>query len=95
MSDAMSGAPNPAPASAGAGLIPETFQCLQWAGVTSMLQCGSFEFNRLLRERIAPMPVRVDGVTFWYLDEITHARAKIHSALMYWRSRKPAGPRPT
>jgi hypothetical protein len=61
---------------------------LQWAGATALLQCGSFEFNRLLRERIAPLPVRVDGVTFWYRDELEAAAPKIEKALNYWRSRK-------
>ena len=75
---------SPGAASAAPGPIPT----LQWAGVTGLLQCGSFELNRLLREKIAPLPVRVDGSTFWYRDELDASRGSIDKALRYWRSRK-------
>lgn len=81
MSAATAGAP-------GAGPSPAPSSTIQWAGVTGLLQCGSFELNRLLREKIAPLPVRVDGVTFWYADELAKAHPKIQKTLMYWRSRK-------
>jgi hypothetical protein len=52
------------------------------------LGCSHFELGRLLRERIAPLPVRIDGVILWYEDEARAALDKCREALNYWRRRR-------
>jgi hypothetical protein len=37
--------------------------------VAARFQCSHAELGRLLRERIAPLPVRVEGAILWFEDE--------------------------
>lgn len=50
--------------------------------------CTHFELGRLLRERIAPLPVRIDGVILWYEDEARAALDKCRDAVDYWHKRR-------
>jgi hypothetical protein len=55
------------------------------------LGCSHFELGRLVRERIAAMPVRIDGQIFWHEDEARAAAPKCRETLAYWRrSRRPS-----
>lgn len=56
--------------------------------LVAALDCSHFELGRLLRERIAPLPVRLDGVILWYEDEARAALDKCRDALDYWRRRR-------
>lgn len=63
--------------------------------LVSALGCSHFELGRLIREKIAPTPVRIDGVILWYEDECRAALDACRDALTYWRRRRDsAKPRP-
>ena len=54
----------------------------------SLLGCSHFELGRLLREKIAPLPVRIDGLILWYEDESREAVKRCSEAVEYWRRRR-------
>jgi predicted DNA-binding transcriptional regulator AlpA len=54
----------------------------------ALLGCSHFELGRLLREKIAPLPVRLDGLILWYEDEAREAIARCQDATNYWRKRR-------
>jgi hypothetical protein len=56
--------------------------------LVAALGCSHFELGRLLRERIAPLPVRIDGVILWYEDEAKLAAPRCRDAVAYWRRRR-------
>lgn len=56
--------------------------------VTLLLKCSHAELLRLLREKRAPLPVRVEGAVRWYQDEIETAAPAVQTILM--RRRKAA-----
>lgn len=56
--------------------------------LVTALACSHFELGRLLREKIAPLPVRLDGTILWYEDEIASAAERCKKALDYWRKRR-------
>lgn len=56
--------------------------------VISDLQCSHYELDRLLRQKVAPLPVRIDGVILWYADELAKAKAKCQEQVAYWRKRR-------
>lgn len=62
--------------------------------VVAALSVSHFELGRLLRERIAPLPVRLDGVILWHEDEVKAAYKRCGEAAAYWRRRREqqAGP---
>lgn len=39
------------------------------------------ELGKLLRLKLAPLPVQVDGVPLWFEDEVEKARGEVESAL--------------
>ncbi len=53
-----------------------------------LLGCSHFELGRLLREKIAPLPVRLDGLILWYEDEAREAKQRCDDAISYWRKRR-------
>lgn len=61
---------------------------MQRDDVAKSLGVSHFELGRLLREHIAPLPVRFDGVIFWYADELEEARADCLKAVERWRQRR-------
>lgn len=56
--------------------------------VVAALGCNHFELGRLLRERIAPLPVRLDAVILWHEDEVQAAAKRCADAVSYWRRRR-------
>jgi predicted DNA-binding transcriptional regulator AlpA len=49
--------------------------------VTLRFKCSHAELLRLLRERRAPLPVRIEGAVRWYEDEVTAATAAVQTIL--------------
>lgn len=39
--------------------------------LTQAYRCNHAELGRLLRDKIAPLPIRVDGTIYWFADEVT------------------------
>lgn len=39
--------------------------------LTQVYQCSHAELGRLLRDKIAPLPIRIDGTIYWFADEVT------------------------
>jgi predicted DNA-binding transcriptional regulator AlpA len=56
--------------------------------VTLKLKCSHAELIRLMREKRAPLPVRLEGAIRWYEDEVTAATPAIQTILL--RRRKAA-----
>lgn len=50
--------------------------------VTLVLKCSHAELLRLLRERRAPLPVRLDGAIRWYEDEVQKAVLDVQAILV-------------
>ena len=57
------------------------------------LGCTHYELGRLLREKIAPLPVRLDGAILFHEDECREANGKCQEALTYWRRRRDQLPK--
>jgi hypothetical protein len=49
--------------------------------VTALYGCSHAELGRLLRDKIAPMPIRVDNTTLWYQDEVSASAEKVKHVL--------------
>jgi hypothetical protein len=56
--------------------------------VTALLHCTHTELGQLLREKRAPLPVRVAGVALWFEDEVTHFKEGAAKILAKRRARK-------
>lgn len=39
--------------------------------LTQAYHCNHAELGRLLRDKIAPLPIRVDGTIYWFADEVS------------------------
>jgi hypothetical protein len=81
----------PAVASAVAGIdaaIARPEPTMLRDNLVAFLGCTHFELGRLLRERIAPLPVRLDSVILWYQDEAEAAAPRCKEAVAYWRRRR-------
>jgi hypothetical protein len=61
---------------------------LQRDDVIRALGCSHFELGRLLRDKTAPLPVRVDGAILFYQDELELNEPRCREALTYWRRRR-------
>jgi hypothetical protein len=55
--------------------------------LTQLLKCSHGELGRLLSRRMAPLPVRIDGVILWYCDEVLNGQAQVIRTLERWRKR--------
>ncbi len=51
--------------------------------VVAIYGCSHGDLGRLLRENRAPLPVRVDGAIFWYLDEVEKAKDRVKKILEF------------
>ncbi len=45
--------------------------------LTQAYSCSHAELGRLLRDKIAPLPIRIDGTIFWFADEVTESKARV------------------
>ena len=45
--------------------------------LTQVYQCSHAELGRLLRDKIAPLPIRIDGTIYWFADEVTQSVAHV------------------
>lgn len=52
-----------------------------------ILKCSHGELGRLLRAKLAPLPVRIDGQILWYVDEVVKSQATVERTLGRWRKR--------
>lgn len=46
--------------------------------LATTFSCSHAELGRLLRERLVPMPVRIEGAILWFADEVAIAIADGH-----------------
>ena len=53
--------------------------------LTILYKCSHGELGRLLARRQAPLPLRLDGVILWYVDEAHDAMAQVLRTLERWR----------
>lgn len=56
--------------------------------VATALGCSHPELGQLLRQKIAPLPVRVDGVARWFEDEVEKAKPAAAKAISRARARR-------
>lgn len=57
--------------------------------VANLYQCSHAELGRLLREKAAPLPVRVEGAVLWYEDECMHPPRIENITKLLARRRQP------
>lgn len=50
-------------------------------------RCSHGELGRMLRAKMAPLPIRLDGQILWYCDEVLGAQASVIRTLERWRRR--------
>lgn len=76
--------PQPAPRKvllpSGAGVEVYTREQL-----TILYHCSHGELGRLLVRKMAPLPIRVDGVILWFVDEALQLQAQVARTLERWR----------
>lgn len=51
--------------------------CYTREQLTQIYRCSHAELGRILRDKIAPLPIRVDGVIYWFADEVTNSVAHV------------------
>jgi hypothetical protein len=56
--------------------------------LTVLFKCSHGELGRLLARKMAPLPVRIDGVILWYVDEVQNATAQVQRTLERWKQRR-------
>jgi hypothetical protein len=56
--------------------------------LTALFKCSHGELGRLLSRRMAPLPVRIDGVILWWIDEVQNATATVQRTLERWKVRR-------
>lgn len=56
--------------------------------VAGALSCSHAELGQLLREKRAPLPVRVAGVALWFEDEVAAFKAAADKLLARRRERR-------
>jgi hypothetical protein len=60
--------------------------CYTREQLTQIFQCSHAELGRLLRDKIAPLPIRIDGTIYWFADEV--ASSVSHVTKVIARRRK-------
>ena len=53
--------------------------------LTTIYHCSHGELGRLLARKLAPLPIRVDGVILWFTDETMNMAAQVMRTLERWR----------
>lgn len=52
-----------------------------------LYKCSHGELGRLLRAKLAPLPIRIDGGIFWFCDEVLKTQATVARTVNRWRDR--------
>lgn len=55
--------------------------------LTQLYRCSHGELGRLLSRKMAPLPIRHEGMILWYVDEALAAQAQVIRTLERWRKR--------
>ena len=55
--------------------------------MTQLYRCGHGELGRLLARKLAPLPIRIDGGIYWFVDEALNQQAQVMRTLDRWRKR--------
>lgn len=50
-------------------------------------RCSHGELGRMLRAKMAPLPIRLDGQILWYVDEVLGTQSTVERTLNRWRRR--------
>jgi hypothetical protein len=50
-------------------------------------RCSHGELGRMLRAKMVPLPIRIDGQILWYVDEVLATQATTERTLSRWRKR--------
>lgn len=53
--------------------------------LVKLYACGHGELGRLLARKLAPLPVRIEGLIVWFADEAEEARESVAQTLARWR----------
>ena len=56
--------------------------------LTALFKCSHGELGRLLARKMAPLPIRYDGVILWYVDEVQNATPQVMRTLERWKQRR-------
>jgi hypothetical protein len=88
----------PSTSSAGAPPAPRRVElplggeadCYTRDNLTRIFACDHAELGRLLRDKVAPLPVRIDGNVLWYADEVSDAVRDVQTVLDRNRRRRAA-----
>lgn len=49
--------------------------------LTAIYGCSHADLGRLLRDRLAPMPIRIEGAIYWFEDEVAESRPGVTRVL--------------
>jgi hypothetical protein len=52
--------------------------------LTILYKCTHSELGRLLARHMAPMPVRIDGLICWFVDEAMNSLPQVLRTLERW-----------
>jgi hypothetical protein len=55
--------------------------------LTALYACAHGELGRLLVRKLAPLPIRVDGLIGWHVDEVNASVDQVMKVLQKWRKR--------
>jgi hypothetical protein len=55
--------------------------------LVALYRCSHGELGRMLRAKMAPLPIRIDGQILWYVDEVLGTQAQVERTLGRWRKR--------
>jgi hypothetical protein len=87
MSSSNEGAPPPAPRRTTLPLGGEA-EVYTRDNLTKIYACDHAELGRLLRDKVAPLPIRVDGNVLWFADEVQRAVPNVQKVLDRARRRR-------
>lgn len=55
--------------------------------LTQLYRVSHGELGRLLARKMAPLPIRIDGGIYWYVDECLNMQAQVIRTIERWRKR--------
>jgi len=81
-------APTPTPRTVTLQLADRSAAMYTRENLTVLFKCSHGELGRLLARNMAPLPIRVDGMILWHVDECLNAQANVLRTLERWKSRR-------